>query len=263
MTMNPKIFFLLYVTIPLVLVPQSFAAVKKAPVGAVVAWTGDVYLYHENEPQGIKVKGMEGIYPRDTIITSVKSKVKVLMNDDSVLNLGANAKLVVKGYSLIEANDKRVSVMKLFIGTVRVLVGRVFRGSESRFQIETPTAVAGIKGTDFIVSAHEKESEIVTITGEVGARNITPSIPDEVILKAKLATKIQEGMAPAEPSEVLPQRLNDLIQETAIPVTAPIELVESGCIGCHERVYSSILRYNKQHPRASDECCLLYRSIDE
>ena len=254
MTMNPKIFFLLGVTIPLVLISPSFAAVKKAPVGAVVAWTGDVYLYHENEPQGIKIKGMEGIYPRDTIITSVKSKVKVLMNDDSILNLGANAKLVVKDYSLVEANDKRVSVMKLFIGTVRVLVGRVFRGSESRFQIETPTAVAGIKGTHFIVSANEKESEIVTITGEVGARNITPSIPDEVILKAKLATKIQEGMAPAEPSEISPQRLNNLIQETSIPVTAPIELKESGCIGCHERVYSSIIRYNKQHPRASDEC---------
>jgi hypothetical protein len=141
MTMNPKILFLLCVTIPFVLISPSFAAVKKAPVGAVIAWTGDVYLYHENEPKGINIKGMEGVYPLDTIITSVKSKVKVLMNDDSVLNLGENAKLVVKDYSLVEENDKRVSVMKLFIGTVRVLAGRVFRGSESRFQIETPTAV--------------------------------------------------------------------------------------------------------------------------
>lgn len=254
MTMNPKIFFLLCVTIPLIIISPSFAAVKKAPVGAVVAWTGDVYLYHEGEPKGINIKDTEGVYPLDTIITSVRSRVKLLMNDDSVLNIGENAKLVVKDYSLVEANDKRVSVMKLVVGTVRVLVGRVFRGSESRFQIETPTAIAGLKGTDFIVSANEKESEIVTITGEVGVRNITPSIPDEVRLTARLATKIQQGMAPSELSEISPQRLNNLIHETAIPVTAPIELKESGCIGCHERVYSSILRYNKQHPRASDEC---------
>src|SRR3989338_7594723 len=65
----------------------SAAVKKKLPVGAVVAWTGDVYVYHEDGTEGVKVKGMEGIYPRDTIITSLKSKAKILMKDDSILSL--------------------------------------------------------------------------------------------------------------------------------------------------------------------------------
>ncbi|MBI3753730.1 MAG: FecR domain-containing protein [Deltaproteobacteria bacterium] len=253
MNFNSKIIIIPFLASLLFLSP-SFASNKKQPVGAVVAWTGDVYLYHEDEPQGIKVRGMEGVYLRDTIVTSVKSRVKLLMKDDSVLNLGENAKMVVKDYLLSEANDQRVSVFKIFAGKVRALVGRVFRGSEARFQMETPTAAAWIKGTDFIVAANERESEIATITGEVEARNISPSISGEVIVKPGFVTKVQEGNAPTEPAEIPPQRLNELIEETSIPVTVPIEMKESGCIGCHENVYSSIIRYSKQHPRSSDEC---------
>ncbi|MBI5875195.1 MAG: hypothetical protein HZB81_05025, partial [Deltaproteobacteria bacterium] len=50
------------------------------------------------------------------------------------------------------------------------------------------------------------------------------------------------------------RRLNELIEDTSIPVTVPIEMKEAGCIGCHEKVYSSMLRYSHQHPRASEEC---------
>lgn len=240
--------------VALLFLSPSAAVEKKLPVGAVVAWTGGVYIYHEDGTEGVKVKGMEGIYPHDTIVTSLKSRAKILMKDDSILSLGENAKMVVKDYLLAEANDNRVSVFKIFSGKVRTLAGRVFRGSESRFQMETPTAVAGIKGTDFIISTSERESEIVTITGEVMAKNISPSISGEVILKRGLATRVQEGKAPAEPFEVSRERLSELIGETSIPVTVPIEMQEAGCIGCHEKIYSSIIRYSKQHPRASEEC---------
>lgn len=253
MNFNSKIILILFFA-SLLFLSTSFASNKKQPVGAVVAWTGDVYLYHEDEPQGIKVKGMEGVYLRDTVVTSVRSRVKFLMKDDSVLSLGENARMVVKDYLLSEANDNRVSVFKIFTGKVRTVVGRIFRGSESRFQMETPIALAVIKGTDFIVAANERESEIAAITGKVEARNISPSISGEVIVKPGFVTKVQEGNAPTEPAEIAPQRLNELIEETSIPVTVPIEMKESGCIGCHENVYSSIIRYSKQHPRSSDEC---------
>ncbi|MBI3756090.1 MAG: FecR domain-containing protein, partial [Deltaproteobacteria bacterium] len=254
MTLNSKRIFISAIIALLASVSPSFAAAKKIPIGAIVAWTGDVYVYHEDEAQGTKVKDMEGIYPRDTIVTVVKSRAKIVMKDDSILSLGESARMVVRDYSLAEANDKRVSVFKIFSGNVRTVVGRIFRGSESRFQMETPTAVARIKGTDFIVSSNERESEIAAISGEVGARNISPSISGEVILKPGLATKVQEGRAPAEPYDISARRLNELIEDTSIPVTVPIEMKEAGCIGCHEKVYSSMLRYSYQHPRASEEC---------
>src|SRR3990172_7961051 len=230
MTNNLKIISLFFI-IPFLFASTLLAANKK-PIGAVVAWTGDVYIYHEGESQGAKIKGMEGIYSQDTIITSNRSRVKILMKDDSILSLGENGRLVIKDYLLEEASDERVSTFKIFAGKVRTLVGRVFRGGKSHFRIETPTAIAGIKGTDFIVSTTEGESEIVSISGEVAVRNISPSTPDEI------------------PSG----RLNALIEETSIPVTAAIELREAGCAGCHEKIYSAKLRYKKQHLETSDQC---------
>lgn len=251
---NIKFISIFCITSLILSAPPLFSADKKQPVGAVVAWAGDVYVYHEDEATGIKVVGMEGVYPRDTIITSVKSKVKILMKDDSILSIGENARFIVKEYSLTEADNNRVSVFKIFTGKVQMLVGRMFRGNASRFRIETPTAVAGIKGTHFIVAASENESEIATISGEVIANNISTSIPGEVIVKAGLATNVQAGKAPAEPAEISLQRLNELMAETSLPITVPIEMQEAGCAACHEKIYTAILRYGKQHPRASDEC---------
>jgi len=252
MTNNLKIISLFFI-IPFLFASTLLAANKK-PIGAVVAWTGDVYIYHEGESQGAKVKGMEGIYYQDTIITSNRSRVKILMKDDSILSLGENGRLVIKDYLLEEASDERVSTFKIFAGKVRTLVGRVFRGGKSHFRVETPTAIAGIKGTDFIVSTTEGESEIVSISGEVAVRNISPSIPDEVVLKPRLGTKIQDGMSPSTPAEIPSGRLNALIEETSIPVTAAIELREAGCAGCHEKIYSAKLRYKKQHLETSEQC---------
>jgi len=79
----------------------------------------------------------------DRITTDATSRVKVLLADDSVLSIGSGTEVVID--ELLLGSERR--------GRLRVLAGRfklaiaAWLSGPSDYQIETPTAVAGVRGT--------------------------------------------------------------------------------------------------------------------
>jgi hypothetical protein len=79
----------------------------------------------------------------DRIATDASSRVKLLLADDSVLSIGSGTEVVID--ELLLGSERR--------GRLRVLAGRfklaiaAWLSGPSDYQIETPTAVAGVRGT--------------------------------------------------------------------------------------------------------------------
>ena len=79
----------------------------------------------------------------DRIATDASSRVKLLLADDSVLSIGSGTEVVTD--ELLLGGERR--------GRLRVLAGRfklaiaAWLSGPSDYQIETPTAVAGVRGT--------------------------------------------------------------------------------------------------------------------
>jgi hypothetical protein len=86
----------------------------------------------------------------DIIRTKSKSKCEVEFQDGSILRLGENSRLRVNEFA--QEKGERNATLELFRGKIQNVVTAV-KGSvgQSKYEIQTSTAVCGVRGTDFFV----------------------------------------------------------------------------------------------------------------
>jgi hypothetical protein len=89
----------------------------------------------------------DDVHTKDVITTGDKARAKLLLTDDSLLSVGQNSNLEMKEYLLDK--DKRSGVVFLKIGTLHTNVEK-FLNPNSKFEVHTPTAVAGARGTAWL-----------------------------------------------------------------------------------------------------------------
>lgn len=76
-------------------------------------------------------------------------KVKLLLVDDTVLTLDTNTDLRLSAHMFKPKEERRSGLFDLFSGRIKTLVGHFLGQSDVR--VQTPTAVAGVRGTYFLV----------------------------------------------------------------------------------------------------------------
>lgn len=116
-------------------------------------------------------KGMK-VYAGDRILTAEDGRVRIRFPELSEIFVSPQSDIVV-AEALIEKRNgpaKRTILLDLVKGRVRSRVQGRYNDGESRFEVKTPAAVAGVRGTDFTVSFEggaEWKTEVRTTTGEV------------------------------------------------------------------------------------------------
>lgn len=101
------------------------------------------------------------VHEGDTIETAEKTRLQVSFKDGSVLRLGPSSKLHLKSAYFGDKGEKNVSA-KLLFGRVWSKVSGLV-GGESKFEVETDNAVAGVRGTTFRVDASRDRSVLVRV----------------------------------------------------------------------------------------------------
>jgi len=112
----------------------------------------------------------------DTIITSSDGRVKLLFVEggdkgSNVVVLGANSRLVIQRAS-IDKNDPGTRLL-LEQGSLRSVVKKKYKGvGNDVFEVKTPNAVAGVRGTIFQVEYDKvmNSSMVATLQGLVAVR---------------------------------------------------------------------------------------------
>src|SRR5881296_4322208 len=139
--------------------PVGAQGLKQQAIGLYMAVIGKVTVAHVGQPVAVPVKLREDVYFKDVIETQASSRAKALFQDDSILTVGENSRVEVSEYIYDPANNQRSSVLRLIQGKARALVGKLFAGLGSKFEVHTPTAVAAARGTYFVVWIEEKASQ--------------------------------------------------------------------------------------------------------
>lgn len=83
------------------------------------------------------------IAPGDRIATDASSRIKLLLADDSVLSIGSGTEVVIDELQL---GDQRRGRLRVLAGRFKLAIAAWFAGP-SDYQVELPTAVAGVRGT--------------------------------------------------------------------------------------------------------------------
>ena len=162
--------------------------------GVMMIVKGDIKVTSAKEKKTSAGKVGTKVFPGDSITAGPDSRAKIVMSDKNVINLSPDTKITVEKYE----NDGKTKNVELNVsyGKVRASVEQKYDGEKSKFNIRTPSAVAGVRGTDFMTgyNAGTKATQIITFTGTVavGAPGPGGSIVNPVFVQPGQMTNVKD-----------------------------------------------------------------------
>lgn len=150
-------------------VPSVSSAAKKKAQGVFTVVKGKVTIQRAGKKKARKVKVGTKVYAKDTITAKKDSRAKVIMVDKNILNISPKSKMQISEYEFDPKTNKKKVMLNLMYGKVRSTVKQKYDGEKNVYRVKTPSAVAGVRGTDFFVNfnARSRQSQVVTFEGQV------------------------------------------------------------------------------------------------
>jgi FecR protein len=129
---------------------------------------GDVQIVQASDGKTVAAKLGQKVFPKDIIIAGKDSRAKIVMIDNNEINISPDTKFEIKSYEYKPEDDKKNVLLNVMYGKVRAKVSQHYEG-DNKFQVKTPSAVAGVRGTDFMTSFDPatQASNVVTFSGKV------------------------------------------------------------------------------------------------
>ncbi|MFQ5658212.1 MAG: FecR domain-containing protein, partial [Candidatus Methylomirabilales bacterium] len=172
------------------------------------------------KPRGVITRGQQtleaqkdgAILWKDIIETERGGRVRVNLIDGSILNIGSEARLQI----IYHDATTQQSEIQLEYGKMRALVPQLGR-TDSKFEVRTETAVAGVIGTDeFIDASNPIYTCALSLTGIVSVRSDDPAIPGEEILYPGEKTCVPEGQPPEPKRLATTEEIQDAVDSTSL-----------------------------------------------
>ena len=88
----------------------------------------------------------------DVVATGSDGSVGITMTDNSLLSAGPNSVLALDRYDFDDVTSEGHFDASLRKGTLAVVSGRLAQQSPDAMKVRTPSAVLGVRGTEFVVS---------------------------------------------------------------------------------------------------------------
>jgi len=182
-----------------------------SPVGRVLVVQGNVVIMHKDMLRGYRAKKDLPLFKRDIIVTQKKGRIRFEMNDGSLLTLGSSTKLVIDRSVYDVKKKSRSSFFRLALGKARFWAKKLMDFKHSRFKVRTPTAVLGVRGSDFIVKATLKLTEVTALEKTV-LEVVSLAFPEAkpMVVKDFEQTTIEEGALPTDVTIVTPEKIEEM-----------------------------------------------------
>ena len=91
----------------------------------------------------------------DVITTGADGSVGITMSDDSLLSAGPNSTLSLDRFAFDSTTHQGQFDASLRKGSLSVISGRIAKQSPDAMTLHTPSAILGVRGTEFVVSVDD------------------------------------------------------------------------------------------------------------
>jgi len=105
----------------------------------------------------------ENLFEGDVVETSDASLVRVILTDNTILSMGPKTSITIADMKVTD--ESRNVGLKLLVGQFWAKIEKWTGGGESKWEVELPTAVAGIRGTTLWGSV--EDDTVCSIEGNV------------------------------------------------------------------------------------------------
>lgn len=206
------------------------------PVGRVVWVKGNLKATMPNKEQRVLQK-TSLIYLQDTLTTDSNTEAQIVFTDNTLMTFKAGTKFYVDQYDFNPKATKKGSVgkyiMTLIEGGFRTITGWISKTNPNDYQVHTPVATIGVRGTDY--AAYYENGEMLVnyyqgspcVTNKGGTLCLSEKTP-----YARVPSATAKPVPLTQQPSIFKEKLT-IIQAKIAPFTAPIPrggVINSFCI---------------------------------
>jgi len=181
-------------------------------LGAEAAAAGEVLLLRgavtaTQDGKTLRLYRGATIIVGDRLRTGKNGRLKLRMIDGTEITLGENSEFIVRAYELNAAAGIGRSALELTRGFFRAVTGKITKLRDNTFEVKTPLAIIGVRGTDFWGEQQPNRFRVAMLSGTaITVRNDYGSVE---ITEAGLGTEITApGQAPRVPFRWSPEEIS-------------------------------------------------------
>jgi hypothetical protein len=134
----------------------------QANIGLVTDFTGSGAIERD---EGFEIYELEqdlGVEMLDVVATA-KGKVRIEFIDETRVDVTEHSRLVIDDFVYDPESQEGSLSLKASLGTIRYASGQIAKTSRQNVKITTPTAVIGVRGTDFTMTVDEIGSSTIIL----------------------------------------------------------------------------------------------------
>ena len=178
-----------------------------AAIGEVTDHSGSGAVERDEGFEVYEVTDGLGVESMDTVVTE-KGKVRIDFIDDTRVDITEHSRLIIDDFVYDPESGEGSLSLKAGLGTIRYASGKIAKNSRQRVRIETPSAVVGVRGTDFAMIVDEIGGSMVTLlpscdtNGDciVGEISVTSDVGTVIMNQAFQTTVVRAaGSSPTKP----------------------------------------------------------------
>jgi hypothetical protein len=125
-----------------------------ANIGLVTNFSGSGAIERDEGFEIYEIEKDLGVEMLDVIATA-KGKVRIDFIDDTRVDVTEHSRLVIDDFVYDPASQEGSLSLKASLGTIRYASGQIAKNSKQNVKITTPSAVIGVRGTDFTMTVDE------------------------------------------------------------------------------------------------------------
>ena len=131
----------------------AFPAVA-ADVGLIKVSKGSVQIQRGTAKVPAAVGA--GVQASDVIVTGADGAAGITFTDNSLVSVGPNSVFAIDKYSFDTTTHQGEFEGNLKQGRLAAISGKMVKQSPESMKIRTPSAIMGVRGTEFVVQVDEK-----------------------------------------------------------------------------------------------------------
>jgi hypothetical protein len=145
----------------LLLLVLLLPSIAHASVGAIVQQQGSSVQIRrgaETLPGSVNAP----VNMNDAVVTGLSS-LQIRFQDNTTASVTENSRFVIDDFVYDPNRGAGRLNVRVSMGTVRYVSGQIARNNQQSVQVNTPTAVIGVRGTDFFMTVDESGQSLVVL----------------------------------------------------------------------------------------------------
>ena len=130
-------------------VKDFFIPAQADKIGYIQTIIGHVVVVREASNQAYFAAKGDALFQQDSFVTLEKARCRIKFTTQDVVTMGANTRITVKELVDDRKSKQKKSLLSMLRGKAMFYVVRLFKYKRTQAAVTTPTAVCGVRGTQF------------------------------------------------------------------------------------------------------------------